>query len=757
MVSCSQEGGPMTRVATTVALLLAGALAAAAQPVNDDCANASVIGALPFSASLNTSTATSEPDDPPLHCNFDFDEGTRTVWYSYTASQDVALEVSTLGSDYDTIVAMHGGTCGALTQLACKDPDAIESFSRVFVAVASGETVLIEVAAAFGGGNLELSVTHAPVGHPAMDGPEFLVNTYTTGDQGYYFSSDHTSVCTDDDGNFVVVWEGDHSTSDGQDGSYSGIFGQRFASGGAPLGAEFQVNVNTPYFQEQPSVGCDPDGDFVVVWADEDADAIVARLYDGTGAPSTGEVVVDSVPACCELLLQAKVDVDASGNFVVAWSRNGDAIHARRFDAAGAALAAPFQVSTTVASGHYETDVAIAEDGSFVVIWEVSDGLGFNTDVRGRRYDPAGDPLAGEFTVNSYTTGDQREPEIGMDGSGNFVVAWEGVADADYGAIARRFDAAGVPQGPDFLVSTNANANIYSVDVAADAAGNFMVVWDDVYEVNDIFLRRFETAGNAIGDVELTVNTVSHYNYFAPRVAAAPAGDFVVVWTGYDGQDPETGYITGGYGVKAQRFAIAPEPPPAPEGCPLAARTDCKQPTLEFKGRLAMKDKDPDKGDALVWKWVRGDATSEAEIGDPLATDSYFVCLYDGGGTRVSESIVEPGGTCGVKPCWKGLGNPPGSKGYKYVNKVGNDAGVKKLILKPGDQGKAKAIVTAKGEALDMPVLPLALPVTAQLVATTGTCWSASFEPAGVLKNTDGVFAAKAALPAGSPSGAFVD
>jgi hypothetical protein len=51
----------------------------------------------------------------------------------------------------------------------------------------------------------------------------------------------------------------------------------------------------------------------------------------------------------------------------------------------------------------------------------------------------------------------------------------------------------------------------------------------------------------------------------------------------------------------------------------------------------------------------------------------------------------------------------------------------------------------------------MALPVTAQLIGTTGTCWSASFEAGGVLKNTSGVFAAKAALAAGSASGAFLD
>jgi hypothetical protein len=38
-----------------------------------------------------------------------------------------------------------------------------------------------------------------------------------------------------------------------------------------------------------------------------------------------------------------------------------------------------------------------------------------------------------------------------------------------------------------------------------------------------------------------------------------------------------------------------------------------------------------------------------------------------------------------------------------------------------------------------MPALPLVLPVTVQLVASTGTCWSAAFEADGVLKIVTGV------------------
>src|SRR5687767_7471734 len=63
-------------------------------------------------------------------------------------------------------------------------------------------------------------------------GPEFRVNTSTTGRQGT------AAVSADADGDFVVVWD-----SPGQDGTPTyGIFGQRYQSSGAPLGAEFRIN-----------------------------------------------------------------------------------------------------------------------------------------------------------------------------------------------------------------------------------------------------------------------------------------------------------------------------------------------------------------------------------------------------------------------------------------------------------------------------------------------------------------------------------
>ena len=51
------------------------------------------------------------------------------------------------------------------------------------------------------------------------------------------------------DGGFIVTW-----TSDGQDGSGLGVYGQRFDGAGSALGSEFPINNYTNGQQENPAV-----------------------------------------------------------------------------------------------------------------------------------------------------------------------------------------------------------------------------------------------------------------------------------------------------------------------------------------------------------------------------------------------------------------------------------------------------------------------------------------------------------------------
>ena len=87
---------------------------------------------------------------------------------------------------------------------------------------------------------------------------ELMVNTYVTA------AKDQPDVTSDDSGNVVVVW-----ASNGQDGSFFGVYGQAFDSSGAPAGAEFSVNTYAYSNQIAPSVSSAANGQFVVVWSSQ--------------------------------------------------------------------------------------------------------------------------------------------------------------------------------------------------------------------------------------------------------------------------------------------------------------------------------------------------------------------------------------------------------------------------------------------------------------------------------------------------------
>ena len=270
------------------------------------------------------------------------------------------------------------------------------------------------------------SAAGAPVGG------EFQVNTYTFEEQ-----KDPRVCCAG--GSFVVVWESY------QDGSYDeDIFGQRFSlASGAPLGLEFQVNTFTPDEQEDPGLCCAPDGAFVVTWEDEgdrdgDAEGVFGQRFAAAGSPLGGEFQVntytlsyqDNPAACC----------GADGSFVVAWqgagNQDGDfaGIFAQRFASSGAAQGSEFQVNTYTPDGQYSPALCCGADG-FVVAWhgEFQDGDG--NGVFAQAFDGSGGAVGAEFQVHAYTVGFQGDPALACDPSDRILAAWvsggEGGSDQD--------------------------------------------------------------------------------------------------------------------------------------------------------------------------------------------------------------------------------------------------------------------------------------------------------------------------------------
>lgn len=88
-----------------------------------------------------------------------------------------------------------------------------------------------------------------------------------------------------------------------------------------------------------------------------------------------------------------------------------------------------------------------------------------------------------EFQINSYTTGRQLFPSVAADAAGNFVVVWDsngsyGTDTSDWSIQSQRYEANGTPLGGQFQINSYATYSHTFPALAEDTAGNFVVVWD---------------------------------------------------------------------------------------------------------------------------------------------------------------------------------------------------------------------------------------------------------------------------------------
>jgi hypothetical protein len=130
---------------------LAALITPTALAQNDECA-----GALPLpvgTVAFDTAVATLSAEVWPCASG-----GGPDLWYTYTATANSTLTISTCGSTYDTALEVFEGGCGALVPLDCND-DSCALQSSISFAAASGATYFVRVggfSGASGSGTLAL-------------------------------------------------------------------------------------------------------------------------------------------------------------------------------------------------------------------------------------------------------------------------------------------------------------------------------------------------------------------------------------------------------------------------------------------------------------------------------------------------------------------------------------------------------------------------------------------------------------------------
>ena len=211
----------------------------------------------------------------------------------------------------------------------------------------------------------------------------------------------------------------------------------------------------------------------------------------------------------------------------------GPTVVGRKFSPNGSALSGEIAVG----AGE-EPESSSARSGEQTLTW--NDDGAILTQVFG----PDGAPLGPPITINDDLDGlagpkgsQAAAVAIGGEGqavatsaSGDYVVVWQqsSIAGPERGIYLRCFGEAGQPKGPTEPVTLSVTAS--SPAVAMDAAGNFVVVWQQggVGSAN-VNAQRYDARCRKLGG-SFQVNSGTPGDELAPRVDVNEAGDFVVVW-----------------------------------------------------------------------------------------------------------------------------------------------------------------------------------------------------------------------------------
>ncbi len=261
----------------------------------------------------------------------------------------------------------------------------------------------------------------------------------------------------------------------------------------------FRVNALEPddpttlridvYDQINPQVAMDVDGDFVITWQsvvpDSKNPGSVSDIFARRFSPAGYNQDWDTIVDTVGVGGLPSSAFVADMNLANHLGTPDALIQGVR------PLGSQFQVNTTTANPQLEPSVGMDGDGNFTIAWVTrGQSLSFFNTVSAQRYDRDGNRLGGEFIVNTV---DPRTtdfaPFVAMSNDGVLAIAWSESNDPDfilsyeYGSTATSYFKVYDADGALLVPEQNVNGWIPTVDF--DAADNFVVTYEYASGGND--------------------------------------------------------------------------------------------------------------------------------------------------------------------------------------------------------------------------------------------------------------------------------
>ncbi|MFH2050505.1 MAG: T9SS type A sorting domain-containing protein [bacterium] len=237
-----------------------------------------------------------------------------------------------------------------------------------------------------------------------------------------------------------------------------------------------------------------------------------------------------------------RIAVAPDGSFVIVWidKREGENnVYLQRYNADGYEDGGNIKINDDVTtSWQAQPALEVGISGQYGVVWQDfrTDGYPSNPDIYFQPLDSLSIPIDTNRNLTpGYQNWMRENPDISLSAWGAGVVVWADYLNGNWDIYGQLIGPDGSLIGSSFKVNDDAGSSQqHSPKVATSAEGWFVVTWYDNRSGNDdIFVQRYEDDGAPIG-VNVKINTDgTTKRQTLPDITTDGAGNFTVVWVDY--------------------------------------------------------------------------------------------------------------------------------------------------------------------------------------------------------------------------------